>query len=98
MSTIAMVKAAEKRLKGKVRRTPMLTSPFLDNLAGRKVLVKAECLQHTGSFKFRGAWSAISTLPKEERARGIIAFSSGNHGQGVALAASMHKALSLIHI
>ena len=96
MSTIAMVKAAEKRLKGKVRRTPMLTSPFLDNLAGRKVLVKAECLQHTGSFKFRGAWSAISTLPKEERARGVIAFSSGNHGQGVALAASMHKARAVI--
>ena len=91
-----MVKAAEKRLKGKVRRTPMLTSPFLDNLAGRKVLVKAECLQHTGSFKFRGAWSAISALPKEERARGVIAFSSGNHGQGVALAASMHKARAVI--
>ena len=96
MSTIAMVKAAEKRLKGKVRRTPMLTSPFLDNVAGRKVLVKAECLQHTGSFKFRGAWSAISNLPKEERARGVIAFSSGNHAQGVALAASMHETKAVI--
>ncbi len=96
MSTIAMVKAAEKRLKGNVRRTPMLTSPFLDEIAGRKVLVKAECLQHTGSFKFRGAWSAISALPKEDRARGVIAFSSGNHAQGVALAAQMHKTKAVI--
>ena len=96
MSTIAMVKAAEKRLKGNVRRTPMLTSPFLDEIAGRKVLVKAECLQHTGSFKFRGAWSAISALPKEDRKRGVIAFSSGNHAQGVALAASMHKTKAVI--
>jgi len=96
MSTIAMVKAAEKRLKGNVRRTPMLTSPFLDEIAGRKVLVKAECLQHTGSFKFRGAWSAISALPKDDRKRGVIAFSSGNHAQGVALAASMHKTKAVI--
>ena len=96
MSTIAMVKAAEKRLKGNVRRTPMLTSPILDEVAGRQVLVKAECLQHTGSFKFRGAWSAISALPKEDRARGVIAFSSGNHAQGVALAASMHKTKAVI--
>jgi threonine dehydratase len=91
-----MVKAAEKRLKGNVRRTPMLTSPFLDEIAGRKVLVKAECLQHTGSFKFRGAWSAISALPKEDRKRGVIAFSSGNHAQGVALAATMHKTKAVI--
>ncbi|MEJ6709996.1 MAG: threonine/serine dehydratase [Amylibacter sp.] len=96
MSTIAMVKAAEKRLKGNIRRTPMLTSPFLDEIAGRKVLVKAECLQHTGSFKFRGAWSALSALPKEDRAKGVIAFSSGNHAQGVALAASMHKTKAVI--
>lgn len=96
MSTIALVKAAEKRLKGNARRTPMLTSPFLDDIAGRKVLVKAECLQHTGSFKFRGAWSAISALPKEDRARGVIAFSSGNHAQGVALAAQMHKTKAVI--
>lgn len=96
MSTIQMVKAAEKRLKGNVRRTPMLTSPFLDEIAGRKVLVKAECLQHTGSFKFRGAYSAISALPKEDRARGVIAFSSGNHSQGVAMAATMHKTKSVI--
>nr|WP_325253123.1 threonine/serine dehydratase [Amylibacter sp.] len=96
MSTIQLLKAAEKRLKGNARRTPMLTSPFLDEIAGRRVLVKAECLQHTGSFKFRGAWSAISAMPKEVRKNGVIAFSSGNHAQGVALAANMHKTSALI--
>lgn len=96
MSTIQLLKAAEKRLKGHARRTPMLTSPFLDEIAGRKVLVKAECLQHTGSFKFRGAWSAISAMPKEVRKNGVIAFSSGNHAQGVALAANMHKTSAVI--
>ncbi len=80
-----MIEAAAGRLKGWARRTPMLSSPFLDDLAGRLVLVKAECLQHTGSFKFRGAWNAISALEP----RGVIAFSSGNHAQGVALAARL---------
>ena len=80
-----MIEAAAGRLKGWARRTPMLSSPFLDELAGRRVLVKAECLQHTGSFKFRGAWNAISALEP----RGVIAFSSGNHAQGVALAARL---------
>ena len=51
---IDMIAAAHKRLNGHARRTPMLTSPFLDEIAGRRVLVKPECLQHTGSFKFRG--------------------------------------------
>ncbi|MDO6584448.1 threonine/serine dehydratase [Salipiger sp. 1_MG-2023] len=87
---IARIDAAAARLAGHARRTPLLSSPFLDEIAGRRVLVKAECLQHTGSFKFRGAWSAISALPPETRARGIIAFSSGNHAQGVALAAKLH--------
>ena len=85
-----MVRAAAERLHGKARRTPLLSSPFLDELAGRRVWVKAECLQHTGSFKFRGAWSAISALSKADRACGVIAFSSGNHAQGVALAAARH--------
>ena len=79
--------AAAKRLEGHARRTPILTSPFLDEVAGRRGFVKAECLQHTGSFKYRGAWSAISALAPEERERGVIAYSSGNHAQGVALAA-----------
>jgi threonine dehydratase len=82
-----MVTAAAHRLKGYARRTPLLSSPFLDRIAGRRVFVKAECLQHTGSFKFRGAWSAITALP--DTARGVVAFSSGNHAQGVAYAASL---------
>jgi threonine dehydratase len=84
---IADIESAAARLAGRARRTPLLTSPFLDEIAGRPVLVKAECLQHTGSFKFRGAWSAISALPADTR--GVIAFSSGNHAQGVAMAARL---------
>ncbi|MGC9371113.1 MAG: threonine ammonia-lyase [Paracoccaceae bacterium] len=87
---IDMIEAAAERLAGEARRTPLLSSPFLDEIAGRRVLVKSECLQHTGSFKFRGAWSAISALPEAQRANGVIAFSSGNHAQGVALAAQRH--------
>ncbi|MFC6688175.1 threonine ammonia-lyase [Jhaorihella thermophila] len=96
MTSIAMIEAAADRLRGHARRTPLLTSPFLDELAGRRVLVKAECLQHTGSFKFRGAWSAISALPPETRPRGVIAFSSGNHAQGVAMAAHLHGVPAVI--
>lgn len=85
---IEMIKAADTRLAPVVRRTPMLSSPFLDEMAGRRVLVKAESLQHTGSFKFRGGWSALSGMSEAQRAKGVIAYSSGNHAQGVALAAS----------
>ncbi|WP_298496034.1 threonine/serine dehydratase [uncultured Maritimibacter sp.] len=84
---IEMIRAARERLTGHARVTPLLSSPFLDELAGRRVLVKAECLQHTGSFKYRGAKNALSALDPDVRARGVIAFSSGNHAQGVALAA-----------
>ena len=90
MTDIAMIEAAAQRLAGRALRTPLLSSPFLDEIAGRRVFVKAECLQLTGSFKFRGAWSAVSALPPPTRARGVIAFSSGNHAQGVALAARLH--------
>jgi len=96
MTTIAMIKAAATRAQGHVRRTPLLSSPFLDQIAGRRLLVKAEALQHTGSFKFRGAWSAISALDPDIRARGVIAFSSGNHAQGVAHAATLHGVASVI--
>ena len=84
---IGMIEAAAGRLKGHVVRTPLLSSPFLDEIAGRRVLVKPECLQPTGSFKLRGGWSALSALPPDARAKGVIAFSSGNHAQGVAFAA-----------
>jgi threonine dehydratase len=96
MTDIAMIEAAAARLAGRAAQTPMLTSPFLDEIAGRRVLVKAECLQHTGSFKFRGAWSAVSALAPAVRARGVIAFSSGNHAQGVALAARLHGIAAVI--
>ncbi len=91
-----MIEAAAERLKGHVRETPILSSPFLDTLAGRRIWVKPECLQHTGSFKFRGAWSAISALDEGIRQRGVIAYSSGNHAQGVAMAASKHGIASVI--
>ena len=93
---IDMIRAAAARLEGHVRRTPLLNSPFLDELAGRRVWVKPECLQHTGSFKFRGGWSAVSALDPDTRARGVIAFSSGNHAQGVARAAALHGAPAVI--
>lgn len=96
MSTLAMIEAAATRLSGHVRRTPLFGSPFLDKLAGRRVLVKPECLQHTGSFKFRGGWSALSAMDEATRKRGVIAYSSGNHAQGVAFAASRHNAPSVI--
>lgn len=85
---IEMIRAAARRLEGHARVTPLLSSPFLDEIAGRRVLVKAECLQHTGSFKYRGARSALSAMEPQVRARGVIAFSSGNHAQGIARAAA----------
>ena len=89
-ANIDMIRAAADRLKGHARRTPLLSSPFLDDIAGRKVFIKPECLQHTGSFKFRGAWSALSGMEAAKRENGAIAFSSGNHAQGVAIAARSH--------
>jgi threonine dehydratase len=93
---IEMIEAAKRRMAGKGRVTPLLSSPFLDEIAGRQVYVKAECLQHTGSFKFRGGWAAISALSPDEQARGVIAFSSGNHAQGVAFAAQKHGVSAVI--
>ena len=91
---IEMIRAAAERLAGHARITPLLSSPFLDAIAGRQVLIKAECLQHTGSFKFRGAWSAITALPQDTQ--GVIAFSSGNHAQGVAYAAQLRGLAAVI--
>lgn len=93
---IDMIRAAAGRLKGHARRTPILTSPYLDEIAGRRVFVKAECLQHTGSFKFRGGWASVSALTDNALKTGVVAFSSGNHAQGVALAAREHGAPAVI--
>ncbi|WP_412504921.1 threonine/serine dehydratase [Roseovarius sp. SYSU LYC5161] len=93
---IEMIRTAADRLAGHARHTPLLSSPFLDEIAGRRVLIKPECLQHTGSFKFRGGWSALSALDPETRRRGVIAYSSGNHAQGVAQAARLLGAPAVI--
>jgi len=87
--TAADVEAAAKRLEGVVIHTPLLHSPVLDELTGGRVFLKPETLQHTGSFKFRGAYNKISSIPADKRAAGVVAFSSGNHAQGVAAAAKM---------
>jgi len=84
---IQHIEDAAIRLQGQIRTTPLLESPLLNARLQRRLLVKAECLQITGSFKFRGAFSALSTLTEAERDRGVIAYSSGNHAQGVAFAA-----------
>ena len=94
--TITDIHAAADRLKGAARVTPLLEADNLNDLADRRILVKAECLQRTGSFKFRGGWSALSAMTPEARAKGVIAFSSGNHAQGVALAAKLHGAPAVI--
>jgi threonine dehydratase len=96
VTDIAMIRAAARRLRGNIRETSLLNAPLLDRIAGRRVFVKAECLQLTGSFKARGGWAAVSALPEDARRRGVIAFSSGNHAQGVALAAARHGAPCVI--
>jgi threonine dehydratase len=81
------VVAAAERLAGHARRTPLLAGTPLDDLTGGRVLLKLENLQHTGSFKFRGAWNRLAQLDGAQRRAGVVAFSSGNHAQGVAAAA-----------
>ena len=89
MIELADVQAAAQRLHGVAHRTPVLRSRTLDGLAGAAVHVKAECFQRGGAFKFRGAYNKIVSLPEEERARGVLAYSSGNHAQAVAIAARL---------
>jgi len=89
LPTLADVETAAALLAGKAVRTPLLRHAALDNLVGATVLVKAEPLQRTGSFKFRGAYTRIARIPAAERARGVLAWSSGNHAQGVAAAARL---------
>lgn len=84
------IEAAAARLKGIAHRTPVLTSRTLDQLLGLNVLMKAENLQRMGAFKFRGGYNAVNVLGEAQRSRGVVAFSSGNHAQAVALAARLH--------
>jgi len=83
------VRKAAVRLHGKAVLTPLLSSPQVDAQLGARVLIKAECLQRTGSFKFRGAYNALSQLDADKRRAGVVAYSSGNHAQGVAAAAQL---------
>ena len=83
------VRAAAARLAGHARRTPLLGATPLDELTGGRILLKLETLQHMGSFKFRGAYNRLAQLDAAQRRAGVVAFSSGNHAQGVACAARL---------
>lgn len=83
------VVAAAERIAGVAVRTPLVRSDTLDALTGARMFLKAENLQRTGSFKFRGAYNRLSAIPLDQRRAGVVAFSSGNHAQGVALAAKL---------
>jgi len=90
------VRSAAAALDGVAHRTPVLCSRTLDAATGATVFCKAECYQRGGAFKFRGAYSMISRVPSQERARGVAAYSSGNHAQAVAIAAAMLEAPAVI--
>jgi threonine dehydratase len=87
--TLDDVRAASRRLLNRIYRTPVITAQSFDDASGHTVFFKCENLQRAGSFKIRGALNKLLTLTPEERSRGVVAFSSGNHAQGVALAAQM---------
>src|SRR5579859_5454755 len=84
---LADVRRAAERLRGVANRTPVVTSRTIDAQVGGQVYFKCENLQRGGAFKFRGAYNRLAALSAEERRQGVVAFSSGNHAQGVALAA-----------
>jgi threonine dehydratase len=96
MIELGDVEAAAKRLAGVAHRTPVITSRTLDERVGARVHIKAECFQRGGAFKFRGAYNKISSLDEDALARGVVAYSSGNHGQAVALAAKLLRSRATI--
>jgi threonine dehydratase len=89
--TPADIFAASETIKPFAVRTPLLSSPALDEATGARVFLKPELLQRTGSFKFRGAYNKVASIPPAARSGGVVAFSSGNHAQGVAAAAQLFK-------
>jgi threonine dehydratase len=89
LPTAADVDEAARRLTGVALHTPLLTSTALDAMTGGRIFLKAETLQRTGSFKFRGAYNKLAAIPPDQRAGGVVAYSSGNHAQGVAAAAQL---------
>ena len=90
------IEAAAKRIAGEAVATPLLENVKLNALSGGRIFIKAECLQRTGSFKFRGAWNCISKLDPTVNRGGVVAYSSGNHAQGVAAAAQLRGVAALI--
>jgi threonine dehydratase len=94
--TIDDVREAARRLKGHIHRTPVITSRSFDEASGQRVFFKCENLQRAGAFKIRGALNKLLTLTEVERKRGVVGFSSGNHAQGVALAAKLTGASAII--
>jgi threonine dehydratase len=91
ISTFDDVKAAAQRIEGYAHQTPVLTSRTIDEELGAQIFFKCENFQRTGSFKFRGAFNAVSKFDEQQRRAGVVAFSSGNHAQGIALAAALLK-------
>ncbi len=89
LPTAEDVRAAARRIRSHVIKTPLLESPHLNEIAGGRLFIKAEPLQRTGSFKFRGAFNTLCQLTADQRDKGVVAYSSGNHAQGVALAARL---------
>jgi len=96
MLEFSQVQSAAARLQGVAHRTPVLTSRTLDAMLGMQVFMKAENLQRMGAFKFRGGYNAVNVLNDDQRKRGVVAFSSGNHAQAVALAARLHDCRATI--
>lgn len=96
LPTAADIEAAAARIKGVAIRTPLLNFPVLDERLGARVYLKAETLQRTGSFKFRGAYNKISSIPADKKQGGVVAYSSGNHAQGVAHAATLNGVPAVI--
>ncbi|HTY76285.1 MAG TPA: threonine/serine dehydratase [Candidatus Bathyarchaeia archaeon] len=94
--SIDEVRAAAARLKGRVHRTPVITSRSFDERCGQRVFFKCENLQRAGAFKIRGALNKLLSLSEEDRRRGVVGFSSGNHAQGVALAAQLTGTSAII--
>jgi threonine dehydratase len=91
-----LIKAAKERLAGYATRTPIMTSRTLNGLIGAAVYLKCENLQRAGAFKFRGAFNAISQLSQEQRSRGVITYSSGNHAQAVALVSKLFNIRAIV--
>jgi threonine dehydratase len=96
LPTFADVEAAARRIAGVAHRTPVMTSRIADARTGAKLFLKCENLQRSGAFKFRGAYNAIKALSDEQKARGVVAFSSGNHAQAIAYAGQLEGVKTVI--